>query len=221
MKAVCLLSGGIDSPVAAYMIGRQGVDLTLLHMDNRPYTDESTLVKVVELAGILQRKLGREVQLYSSPHGRNQAIVSEKAKRSFQCVLCKRLMLCTAQAFAREMGADALVTGESLGQVASQTLPNMMAEQRGIKMPVLRPLIGLDKLEIESIGKEIGTYPVSIRRGTPCTIVPERPMTMTSREEMEEEESKLDLDEMIGYAAKNVQCIRIPSTPCQDRISYP
>ncbi len=205
MRAVALLSGGIDSPVAAYLIGRQGVDLVLLHMDNRPHADDSIIIKVERLTAALEKALGKRMELYSAPHGRNQTIISEKAKRSFQCVLCKKLMLRTAQDLAEKLEAEAIVTGESLGQVASQTLPNMRVEQAGLRLPVLRPLIGLDKLEIEAIAKKIGTYEVSIQRGQGCTVVPDRPMTMTSLDQMREEEGKLDLVEMALFAAENAQ----------------
>ncbi len=203
MRAVALLSGGIDSPVAAYLMGRQKVDLIFLHMDNRPHADDSGIRKVEQLAHCLERVLGRSMELYLAPHGRNQTLISERAKRSFQCVLCKKLMLRTAQELAGSLGAEVIITGESLGQVASQTLPNMRVEQEGLRLPVLRPLIGLDKLEIEAIAKKVGTYEISIQRGVGCSIVPDRPMTMTSLDQMKEEEGKLDLREMARFAAQN------------------
>lgn len=205
MRAIALLSGGIDSPVAAYLMARQGMDLVLLHMDNRPHADDSGIEKVEHLAAALERVLGKKMELYIAPHGRNQTLISQKAKRSFQCVLCKKVMLRSAQSLAEGLEAEAIVTGESLGQVASQTLPNMRAEQEGLRLPVLRPIIGLDKLEIEAIAKSIGTYDISIQRGMGCTIVPDRPMTMTSLEQMRDEEGKLDLEEMAAFAAKNAK----------------
>jgi thiamine biosynthesis protein ThiI len=205
MKAVVLLSGGIDSPVAAFMMGSLGVDIALLHMDNRPHGDDSGIKKAELLSGALEAALGKRLDLFVSPHGRNQTLIAEKAKRSFQCVLCKKLMLGTAQAVAINIGAEAIITGESLGQVASQTLPNMRVEQAGISIPILRPLIGLDKIEIEARAKKIGTYEISIIRGSGCTIVPDRPMTMTSPDQMKAEVEKLDIDEMVAYAAANAR----------------
>ncbi|MBI0582739.1 MAG: 7-cyano-7-deazaguanine synthase [Methanomassiliicoccus sp.] len=212
MKAVCLLSGGIDSPVAAYVMGRNGADLVLLHMDNRPYADNSGVNKAVQLASRVEEELGRPVQLYAAPHGVSQLLISKRCQRNLQCVLCKRTMLKVARNLAQSIGADAVVTGESLGQVASQTLYNIVSEQSGLDFPVLRPLIGLDKLEIEHMAKEIGTYEISIQKGSPCTIVPYRPATMATPELMVSQERKLDIEKIARYAADEVVEIRTPSS---------
>ena len=145
-----------------------------------------------------------------APHGRNQEINSVRCNRAFQCVLCKRLMLKVAKAVALKEGAEAVVTGESLGQVASQTLQNIRAEQADLAFPVIRPLIGLDKLEIEAIAKKIGTYDVSISglEGPACTILPPRVVTMAMPEEICEEESKVNIEEMVNFALTNLKTIR-------------
>ena len=212
MKVVVLLSGGIDSPVAAYEMGRLGADLVLLHMDNRPYADNSAIEKVKKLATIIEEKLDRPVELFTAPHGYNQLMISEKCQKNLQCVLCKRVMLKVARNVAKAVGADAIVTGESLGQVASQTLYNIQSEQSGLDFPVLRPLIGLDKLEIERIAKEIGTYETSITKGTPCTIVPCRPITMATPEMIMEEEKKLDLEGRAAESAEEAFSLRTGSS---------
>jgi thiamine biosynthesis protein ThiI len=209
MKAVCLLSGGIDSPVAAYLMGRRGAEIILLHMDNRPYSAEASVLKAASMAVPLENALGRPLPFFYAPHGRNQEINSRSCSRAYQCVLCKRLMLRVAKEVAMQMGADAIVTGESLGQVASQTLLNLRSEQSGLDFPVLRPLIGLDKLEIEKIAKEIGTYEISIStQGAACTILPDHVITMATEESVHAEEAKVDIVEMVAYAAKNLHTLK-------------
>ncbi len=212
MKAVCLLSGGIDSPVAAYTMGRNGADIALLHMDNRPYADCSAIQKASDLASRIEEALGRPVELYVAPHGSSQLLIHERCQKNLQCVLCKRTMLRVARNLARRIGADAVVTGESLGQVASQTLYNIVSEQTGLGFPVLRPLVGLDKLEIETIAKRIGTYEISIRKGTPCTIVPHRPATMATPDLMAAQEKRLDIEKIAQYAADEAFVVRRPSS---------
>lgn len=212
MRAVCLLSGGIDSPVAAYVMGRNGADIALLHMDNRPYADSSVVNKAIDLSSQIESVLGRPLDLYMAPHGVNQLLIHERCQKNLQCVLCKRTMLKVARELARRIGADAVVTGESLGQVASQTLYNIVSEQSGLGFPVLRPLIGLDKLEIEAIAKRIGTYEISIQKGSPCTIVPHRPATMATPELMMSQEERLDVEKIARHAANEAFVLRRPSS---------
>jgi thiamine biosynthesis protein ThiI len=214
IKVVCLLSGGIDSPVAAYSMGRSGAELVLLHMDNRPYCDETDLSKVMDLSVQLERTMGRRVELYAAPHGPSQLQIYERCQRNLQCVLCKRTMLKVARNVARRIGADAVVTGESLGQVASQTLHNLISEQSGLDFPVLRPLIGLDKLEIESIAKRIGTYDISIRKSNPCSLVPYHPATMATPELIRAQEKRLDIESVARRAAEEAVPLRtVNSSP--------
>ena len=215
MKVVCLLSGGIDSPVAAYSLGRNGAEIVLLHMDNRPYSDVASVDKAAELAVKLGEALGRPIPLYVAPHGPSQLKISQRCQRNLQCVLCKRTMLKVARNVARDLGAEAIATGESMGQVASQTLYNIVAEQSALDFPVLRPLIGLDKLEIENIARQIGTYEISIRKGTApvaCSIVPFRPATMATPELIAAQEQKLDIEAMAREAADQASELRTPSS---------
>lgn len=201
-KVVCLLSSGIDSPVAAYTMGRNGAEIVLLHLDNRPYCDEGETVKVMDLAERIGQVLGRELDLYIAPHGPNQGLIHQRCQRNLQCVLCKRTMLKVARYLAQRLEADAVVTGESLGQVASQTLYNLVSEQADLGFPVLRPLIGMDKLEIEDMAKRIGTYEISIRKSSPCTLVPYRPATMATPELVRSQEVKLDIETIAREAAE-------------------
>jgi thiamine biosynthesis protein ThiI len=121
-------------------------------------------------------------------------------------------MLKVARNLARKLGAEGIATGESMGQVASQTLYNIVSEQSGLDFPVLRPLIGLDKLEIEAIAKQIGTYEISIRKGTPCTIVPFRPATMATPEMIRGQETRLDIERLAQEAADEAFELRKPSS---------
>ncbi len=212
MRAVCLLSGGIDSPVAAYMMLERGLDVVLLHLDNSSPTDDEEAAKIDEIRRALQRAIGREVKLFSAPHARNQELIASACRKGFQCVLCKRLMLRVARDFAKRIAADAIITGESLGQVASQTLHNIYAESQGLGFPVLRPLIGLDKIEIEAIAKRIGTYDVSTRTPSLCRWVPSKPATMAKPWAVAEEEAKLDVEEMARYSAERASEVKGPRT---------
>lgn len=205
MKTVCLLSGGIDSPVAAYLLGKNGCEVTLLHMDNRPYSDDSNYEKAVDLKKRLEAELCREIPLYVAPHGPSQESIKNKCRGNLQCVMCKRIMLRVAKNLAQQTGADFISTGESLGQVASQTLQNIVAEEHELEFPIIRPLIGLDKLEIESIAKSIGTYEISIRKGVPCTIVPFRPATMTSIDLIVEQENLLNITEVVEKSVNSIK----------------
>ena len=148
MKAVSLLSGGIDSPVASYLMSRAGADVVLLHMDNSPYCDDRALKNVIAIAEQLEKHTGKRFPLYVAPHGPSQTAIHDACDRNYQCVMCKRAMHRTAGEFARIVGADMIVMGDSLGQVASQTLKNLRAERTD--MTVLRFCIS---------GKEKGNRP--------------------------------------------------------------
>jgi len=171
----------------------RGAEVVLLHMDNLGPWDQREMEKVKDLARSLSAH-SRAMELYSCPFWEHQAHVSETCASSFQCVLCKRVMLMIAQAFARRMDAEAIITGDSLGQVASQTLRNLLVEQRGLELPVLRPLIGLDKIEIEAIARRAGTFDISIRKSPPCPYLPSRPQTAARPEAFEREEAKLAIE---------------------------
>lgn len=194
MKGLVLLSGGIDSPVAAYMMGRQGMDLVLAHFDNRPFSGEEEIEKVMRLMAAVEKAVGRPATKVLVPHGESQAELARNCRRNMQCVLCRRTMLRVADRLAARYGADAIVTGESLGQVASQTLANILVEEEATDLPVLRPLIGLDKIEIERIAKEIGTYEISTMPGLCCTMAPRRPSTYSRLDVAHEEEEKVDVE---------------------------
>ena len=207
MKLVSLMSNGIDSPVASYRMSLMGADVILLHMDNRPYTDDRSVENVKAIAERLREITGKEFPLYMAPHGDNQREISENCDRSYQCVMCKRVMQRTARELAKILGADAIVMGDSLGQVASQTLRNIVSENIGLDFPVIRPLIGMDKLEIEAIAKEIGTYDISIRPTDGCTIVPVGPITNADPEKVARFGEKIDVDAIARRSAEAAHLI--------------
>jgi len=201
MRLLSLISGGIDSPVASYVMAERGAEIVLLHMDNRPYSDDLSLEKVKSLAVRLREVTGREMPLYSAPHGGNQRAVGEVCDPGYQCVMCKRLMQRTARQLAIRSGCSAVVMGDSLGQVASQTLRNIRAENTGLRFPVLRPLIGWDKQDIERTAKMIGTYEISITPSVGCTALPARPVTEARPERISAFEESLDLDALAESSA--------------------
>lgn len=198
IKGIALISGGIDSPVAAYLMLKKGMDVVLLHFDNRPFTDNRTMAKTSRLVERLDELAGRKLKFISVPHGENQLAFSRNCKRNLECVLCRRMMLRVGERVATVENADCIITGESLGQVASQTLKNIRVESEAVRIPVLRPLIGLDKIDIERIAKGIGTFQISISPSLCCTIVPRKPATCATIAHVKEEEGKIDIDALVS-----------------------
>lgn len=203
MKVVTLISGGIDSPVAAYVMAKAGAEVVLLHMDNRPFADDRSIDKVKKIAEQLRKVTGQEIPLYSAPHGVAQDVIKHRADHMYQCVLCKRAMQHTAKALCQKIGAQAIVMGDSLGQVASQTLNNISSESAGLDFTILRPLIGFDKLEIEGIAKEIGTFDLSNLPSVGCTALPSKVITMGRPERAADYAAKCDLVTLAQNAADN------------------
>ncbi len=201
MKLIALLSGGIDSPVAAYVMARRGADIILLHLDNRPYADDRTAANVQLIAARLRQVTGQEMPLYTAPHGPSQTKIAEVCDRHYQCVMCKRTMQRTARELGKELGCTAMIMGDSLGQVASQTLTNIRGENLSLNWPVVRPLIGWDKLEIENIAKQIGTFELSIRPATGCTLVPVHPVTEAEPDKIEKYNMTCNPDTLAAAAA--------------------
>ena len=211
MKAVSLLSGGIDSPVASYLISRAGADVVLLHMDNSPYCDERAMKNVMAIAEQLEKHTGKRFPLYVAPHGPSQTDIRDSCDRNYQCVMCKRAMQRTAGEFAKAVGADVVVMGDSLGQVASQTLKNIRAENTGMSVPIVRPLIGLDKTEIMEIAREIGTFDISISPSVGCTVVPHKVTTAADPERIKA--FGIDVEALARESAEKAVLVRRDGTP--------
>ena len=209
-KAIVLLSGGIDSPVAAFSIIKRGVKAIFLHFHAYPYTDEASLEKTRKLMEILN-KFQFSSSLYLVPFADIQKQILLKAPDRLRVILYRRFMLRIAELIAQKEGALAIVSGESVGQVASQTLENIKAVADVASLPVLRPLIGYDKEEIIKKAKEIGTFDVSILPEQDCCarFLPKYPATKADLGEVELAEKKLDIKQLIEWAVKNTSCEHI------------
>jgi len=192
MKFICLMSAGIDSPVASYLISKYG-EIVLVHADNYPFIGKDDKDILLELAERLRYVTEKKIRVYILPHGITLSDITEKVRRNLICVMCKRFLLRYGAEIARREGADAIVTGDSLGQVASQTLDNLFVEQYGLKFPVLRPLIGFDKEDIVKIAKGIGTYEISIKSKTTCRAVPKKVATRANLDVVLDYEKRLDI----------------------------
>ena len=204
-RVLALLSGGIDSPVAAWRMMKRGCRVVLAHFHAFPLQDRSTIDKTRELARILTRWQLR-TRLLQIPFGPVQQAVVAACPAPLRVVLYRRFMMRIAEALARRRRARALVTGESLGQVASQTLDNMVVIGEATRATVLRPLVGMDKEEITAQARRIGTFEVSTRPDQDCCqlFVPRHPATAASREEVERAETALDVSALVAAALEGV-----------------
>lgn len=209
-KASLLISGGIDSPVAGYMMAKRGLTLSAVHFYSYPYTSERARDKVVELTKLVSRYAG-EIKLFLVPFTDIQMTIYEKCPSKETTVLMRRLMMKIAERIARGEGAQALITGESLGQVASQTLEALAVTNDAVSMPVFRPLIGFDKDEIMDIARRIGTYETSILPYEDCctVFVPKHPVTKPRLDELRASEAAVDFTEMIEKAIENTEIMTI------------
>jgi thiamine biosynthesis protein ThiI len=204
MKLLSLISGGIDSPVATYMMLNQDAEVDMVHFDNRPFTDDGQFNKTKSLVEHLGKYTKNEIKTYIVPHKESHIAFGKHCKRNLHCVLCRRMMFRVSERLAESKGAGALLTGESLGQVASQTLRNIKTESQAVSIPILRPVIGLDKIEIEAVAKKIGSYEISILPGMCCSIVPKRPSTYSNLDTVLEEEEKIDIEGLMEKSLEGV-----------------
>lgn len=200
-RVALLLSGGIDSPVAGCMIAKRGVALSAVHFESFPYTSEKALEKVHDLAKLMARYTG-PIRLHTIRFTDIQMTLYEKCPSDYLTVLMRRFMMRIAERIAEADGCKALVTGESLGQVASQTLDSLGATDSAVDMLVLRPLIGLDKLEITNLAERFGTFETSILPYEDCctVFVPKHPVTRPRMETIRDAEAALDVEGMIAAA---------------------
>jgi thiamine biosynthesis protein ThiI len=203
-RVVALLSGGIDSPVAAYRMMRRGCRLIFVHFHSAPFLDKTSQEKVRQLVTLLTRyQFGS--RLYLVPFGEIQRQIVAAVTRPLRVVLYRRMMLRIGETIARQEKAKALVTGESLGQVASQTLDNMAVIEQAARLPILRPLVGMDKQEIIDHARRIGTFDVSSIPDQDCCqlFVPKHPATKARFRDVEADELKLDIKELLSYGIDN------------------
>lgn len=205
-KAALLLSGGIDSPVAGYQLMKRGVRCCAIHFQSPPYTGELARDKVMQLARQLSAYSGG-MRVYLVPFTKCQLEIHEKCPDGLGTLITRRFMMRIAERIARKFGAQALITGESLGQVASQTMEALGCTDAVVDMPVFRPLIGLDKTEIMEIAEKIGTYQTSILPYEDCCTVftPRHPVTKPKLDTMPEAERKLDIEALLNEAVENTE----------------
>lgn len=209
-KATVLLSGGIDSPVAGYMIAKRGVEMDAVHFHSFPYTSERAKEKVVELARILAAYCGK-VNLFVVPFTEIQLQIHEKCPDEQLTLIMRRIMMMIAERIALRENSNALVTGESIGQVASQTIQALNVTNAAVKIPVFRPVIGMDKVEIIDIARRIETFETSILPYEDCCtiFVPKHPKTKPQLDKILLSETHLDLERLIEEAVNNTELISV------------
>lgn len=205
-KVLVMLSGGIDSPVAAWQMIKRGAKAVFIHFYSYPYTDKASLEKVIELSQILAVSNYRST-VYLVPFAELQQIIVAATPTPFRVLLYRRMMTRIAQRIAATENAEALVTGESLAQVASQTLTNLRTIEAIADIPILRPLIGEDKAEIIEKAQRIGTFDVSTRPHQDCCslFVPKHPATRASLTDLADAESGLDINTLVEEALNNLE----------------
>ncbi|KYG91505.1 MULTISPECIES: tRNA uracil 4-sulfurtransferase ThiI [Metasolibacillus] len=210
-KSLLMLSGGIDSPVAGYLMMKRGVRLEAIHFYSPPYTSEHSLQKVKDLANELT-KFGSKIRLHIIPFTEIQVLIKERVPENMSMTTTRRMMLRIADKVREEVGALAIVTGESLGQVASQTLESLTAINDVTATPILRPLIAADKLDIIHIAERIGTYETSVLPYEDCCTIftPARPKTKPKLEKVAYYESFTEFDELIERAVRNREMHLLP-----------
>jgi len=207
-KAMLLLSGGIDSPVAGWMSMKRGIELEAIHFHSFPFTGEKSKEKVADLCRVLTR-YGGNINLHVAHFTDIQKEIQKKCPEEFRVTIMRRFMYRMAQRLAEHTGALALITGESVGQVASQTLESMVAINEVTLMPVLRPVVGFDKYQIVKIAEQIGTYDISIQPYEDCCtlFLPKHPSTKPNLEKVHTAEESLDIEGLIEAALEKTETL--------------
>ena len=209
-RAAVLLSGGIDSPVAGYMIAKRGVEIESIHFFSYPYTSEQAKEKVLELARLMTRYSGR-MTVNVVGFTKVQEVIRDQCPEEYFTIIMRRFMMRIAERIARQDGCKCLVTGENLGQVASQTMEAMAVTGAVVDMPLFHPLIGMDKKDIIAIAQKIGTLETSILPYEDCCTVftPRHPKTKPSLREVEAIEAKMDVEGLVAHAIENTEKVTV------------
>lgn len=205
-RAMLLLSGGIDSPVAGHMIAKRGVDLAAVHFYSYPYTSEQALQKVYDIAGVLSQYTGK-LTVSVVPFTEIQEQIRKHCDESYATLIMRRMMMRIAERAALHQHCSALVTGESLGQVASQTIESLGCTEAVCTLPVLRPVVGMDKEEIVSLARKINTFDISVLPYEDCCTVftPRHPQTKPRLEKVEQQEQALNVQELVDSAFDKIE----------------
>ena len=207
---VILISGGLDSPVAAWLMMKRGVMIIPVYCNNTPYAHNEAKERAFDCIRQLHKWApGHQFTTYEIPHGPNLQSFIAKCNRKNTCLLCKRMMYREAYEIMKKEKASGIITGSSLGQVASQTAANMYAEIYQLPIPVYHPLIAFDKAEIMDMARKIGTYDISIRPSGSCTAVPERPEIGANYDMIALEEKKMDIETMVSDALKAAKVLKL------------
>ena len=209
MKFVSLISSGIDSPVATYLLLKKAKEIILVHGDIRPFTDDREIENFLLLGKHLKKYAPKSMKVYLVDHGESLKVFKHNCNKKYTCVFCKRMLLRYAEKIAEKEGAQAIIMGDSLGQVASQTLQNIRTIEQAIKIPILRPLIGYDKDDVVKISKDIGTYDLSILPSNGCNAVPNKPSTKAKLDTILDEESKIDISKLVKKGVEESTLISI------------
>lgn len=206
IKAVSLISGGIDSPVASYMMSKRGLQLVAVHFASPPYTSPRAQEKVERLLKKVAQYSGK-IEMITVPFTKIQEEIKEKCQEEYFTIIMRRFMMKIAEIIAKKYGCLALVTGESLGQVASQTLEAISCTNAIVDIPIFRPLIGMDKEEIISIARKIDTFKTSIEPYEDCCTIftPKHPKTKPNLTDVLTEENKLSFESLVKFAVDNVE----------------
>lgn len=209
-KAMLLLSGGIDSPVAGWMVAKRGVTIEAVHYHSYPFTSERAKEKVIDLARILSQYCGK-IKMHHINLLPIQKEINEKCPPEEMTILSRRFMMKIAEKLALQENCDGLITGESIGQVASQTVQGLTVTNAAVSMPVFRPLIATDKADIVELARKIGTFETSILPYEDCCTVflPKRPVTKPKLERILLSENKLDVEALIEEAVNYVEVLEI------------
>ena len=209
-KLVGLFSGGIDSAVGLWLVMKRGSPVVLVYFDNGPFTDEATTERAYRVAEVLfSWAVGFPRKVYVVQHGENLKQIMQ-THRKYSCLLCKRMMYRVAERLAEQLRAEGIVTGEAIGEQASQTLTNLRVLNAAVKeYPVHRPLLGFDKEETEAIARKIGTYKFSSKKAGACTAVPYSPSTKAKLEDVIKAEEKLDIEAMIERSLDSIKIVEL------------
>jgi thiamine biosynthesis protein ThiI len=208
-KVVCLLSGGIDSPVAFWLAMKRGCTVTPIYLDNTPLTDETSTQKALEIAKrLFEWSIGYSTKMYIIPHGQNLETYMNKAPTKLTCLLCKRIMYRIAERIADVEKAEGIVTGEAIGEQASQTITNLrVLDEAAVKYPIHRPLLGFDKVETEALARKIGTLGISTRKAKGCCAAPSQPATRAKLERVKKAEEGLEIEKMVEESVKAAKTV--------------